>query len=221
MDKYLIYPPHHKYKLKNIKFTFDLGKKDFIGPFIYRKTKYWNDLYEIIDNYYYNNNLNKLPKGTILYRTSIYKDPNIIKYSNDKSDVIYFGLDFVIAIWVALEINEKSFEYIPCYLHIYELEKDILYKYLYSLGNDGVPIEIDPKTCIKKACIHPQEILHGNEYPYKGNELGIEITFPIKKFAKTIKYIKPLNTFNIDIDKLKKNKEKYIFEWDPKEALKK
>ena len=220
MTLHLIYPPHHKYKLENIKFTFDLEKKDFIGPLINRNTKYWNDLYEIIDNYYDNDkkNKNKLPKGTILYRTSIYKDPNIINSSNAKSDVIYFGLDFVISIWVALEINEKSSEYVPCYLHIYELEKDIPYKYLYE--SNGVPMEIDPKTCIKKACIHPQEILHGNEYPYKGNELGIEIKFPIKNFAKTIKYIKPLNTFEIDINKLKKNKEKYIYEFDPEKALK-
>ena len=218
MDMKLIYPPHNNFKLKDIKFTFDLEKRDYIGPLINRNTKYWKDLYEIIDKYY--ENKNKLPKGTILYRCSVYKDPTIIKSSNVKSEVVYFGLEFVTAIWIALEINEKSDEYVPCYLHIYELQKDISYKYLHTLGGDGVPMEIDPATCIKKSCIHPQEILHGNEYPYEGNELGIEITFPIKSFIKTSKNIKSLNTYEIDINKLKKNKDKYIFEWDPKKALK-
>ena len=32
---------------------------------------------------------------------------------------------------------------------------DIPYKYIYSLGNDGVPMEIDPISCLKKACVHP------------------------------------------------------------------
>ena len=81
-------------------------------------------------------------------------------------------------------------------------------------------MDLDPKTCIKKACVHPQEILHGDEYPYKGNELGSEITFPRKNFDKIIKKLKPLKTFEIDIEMLRKNKEKYIFEWDPKNALK-
>lgn len=43
------------------------------------------------------------------------------------------------------------------------------------------------------------------------NELGIEISFPINTFDKT---------FEIDIQLLKNNKEKYIFEWDPINALK-
>ena len=219
METILIYPPHHNYKLDNINFTFDLKKMELIGPLIKRTTSYWNDLYKIIDNCY--RNKNKLSYGTILYRCSTKKDPrNINEPSNDNSKVLYFGLDFVIALWIALEINEKSSEYIPCYLHIYELQKDISYKYLYSLGNDGVPMELDPITCIKKACLHPQEILHGNEYPYKGNELGTEISFPKNNFDKTFKSIKSLKTFEIDIQKLKKNKEKYIFEWDPKNALK-
>ena len=54
----------------------------------------------------------------------------------------------------------------------------------------------------------------------KVNELGIEISFPINNFDKTFKNIKPLKTFEIDIQLLKNNKEKYIFEWDPINALK-
>ena len=213
MNSLLIYPPHHNYKLKNIKFKFDIIKKQFIGPLINRNTKYWKDLYEIIDMLY--RNKNKLPKGTILYRCSTSRDANDIKSSNNKTKVVYFGLDFVIAIWIGLEINEKSSNYIECFLHIYELQKDISYKYLYSLGSDGVPTELDPKTCIKKPCLHPQEILHGNEWLYKSNELGTEISFPINKSYN----IKPIKTFQIDIGKLKKNKDKYIYQWDPKKAL--
>lgn len=126
-----------------------LKKEIFVGTLINRNTKYWKDLYEIIDFIYMNKK--KLPKGTLLYRCSIYKDPNNFTLSNDIGEVIYFGLDFVIAIWLGLEINEKSKKYIKCYLHIYELQKDIPYKYLYSLGSDGVPMELDPKTCIKKS----------------------------------------------------------------------
>lgn len=218
MNSILIYPPHNNYKLKNINFVFDLKKLEFNGPLITRNNKYWNILYEKIDMCF--KNKKTLSKGIYLYRCSTNKDPNIIKSSNDNSKVIYFGLDFVIAIWIGLEINEKSSEYVPCYLHVYELQKNISYKYLYSIGNDGVPMEIDPISCIKKPCLHPQEILHGNEYPYKGNELGIEISFPINTFDKTFKNIKPLKTFEIDIQLLKNNKEKYIFEWDPINALK-
>ena len=61
-------------------------------------------------------NKKKLPKGTLLYRCSIYKDAKKIILKDDKSKVIYFGLDFVIAIWIALEINEKSKKDIKCYL---------------------------------------------------------------------------------------------------------
>jgi hypothetical protein len=215
----LIYPPYHKYKLDNIEFKINLKTEKFDGPLINRNTKYWNDLYKMYDLCY--KNKNKLAKGMILFRCSTEKDPMIINNSYDKSEVVYFGLDFVIAIWIGLEINEKSDNYVPCYLHIYEFQKDISYKYLISVGDfDGVPMDLDPKTCIKKACVHPQEILHGDEYPYKGNELGSEITFPRKNFDKIIKNLKPLKTFEIDIEMLRKNKEKYIFEWDPKNALK-
>lgn len=217
MNSLLIYPPHHKYKIKNYNIKFNLEKRKLVGTLIYRKTKYWRELYEIIDFIYMNKK--KLPKGTLLFRCSIYKDPTNFTLKDDKSQVIYFGLDFVIALWIALEINEKTNKDIQCYLHIYELQKNIPYNYIYSLGNDGVPMELDPITCIKKACIHPQEILHGNEWPYEWNELGTEITFPVNKFDKN--NIKPLKTFEIDIQKLKDNKNKYIYQWNPKEALKK
>jgi len=217
-EQLIVYPPHHNYKLKNIKFNFNLQTREYDGPLVNRNTEYWNELFKLYDLCY--KGKNKLPKGVILFRCSTNKDPLIIKPYNNKTEVVYFGLDFVISVWIALEINEKSDNYVPCYLHVYELQKQIPYKYLYTKGNDGVPMEIDPKTCSKKACVHPQEILHGNEYPYKGNELGSEITFPIKTFDKMTKHIKPLKTFEINIEKLKKNKTKYICEWDPKNALK-
>jgi hypothetical protein len=118
-NELLIYPPHHNYKLKNIDFKINLKKEEYDGPLINRNTKYWNELYEMYDMCY--KNKNKLSKGIILFRCSTQKDPTIIDPSNDKSEVIYFGLDFVICIWIALEINEKSDNYVPCYLHIYEL----------------------------------------------------------------------------------------------------
>ncbi len=218
MHSLLLYPPHHNYKMKDINFYFDLKKMEYIGPFIDRNTKYWNELYEKIDNIF--KDKKKLPKGTPLYRCSTQKDPLMISPFNDNSKVVYFGIDFVISVWLGLEINERSDKYIPCYLHVYELQKDIPYKYLYSLGSDGVPMELDPITCGKKACLHPQVILHGDEdMMHKGSELGVEISFPRNNFDKTIKNIKPLGTFEIDIQKLKENKEKYIFEFDPKKAL--
>ena len=157
MNSLILYPPHHNYKLKNIKFKYDLKKEEIIGPLINRNTKYWNELYEKIDSIF--KDKNKLPKNTLIYRCSIYKDPMIIKSSDDKSKVVYFGIDFVISVWIALEINEKSSEYIPCYLHIYELKKDITYKYLYSLGGDGTPMDLDPKICSNKPDIKQTDIV--------------------------------------------------------------
>jgi hypothetical protein len=225
MNTLFIYPPYLNYKIKFIttKYKFDKKTKEVIikqGTIINRNNSYWNNHYLLIDKKY--KNKTKLTKGSFLYRCSTNKDPlNIEQLNNIKNDVIYFGLDFVIAIWIALEIYEKtSGEIKSYYLHIYQLTKDINYKYLYSEGADGVPMELDPKSCIKKPCIHPQEILHGNNSPYKSNELGTEISFPKTLLNKTITTIKPIKTFEIDIDKLKKNKDKYIYQWDPIKALK-
>ena len=49
MNSLLIYPPHHKYKIKNYSIKLDLKKQEFVGTLIYRKTKYWRELYEIIE----------------------------------------------------------------------------------------------------------------------------------------------------------------------------
>ena len=70
----------------------------------------------------------KLEKGTFIYRTSKNKNPNNLAnsgISDINSPLIYFGLDFVISIWIALEINDKYDKNIPCYLHIYQLNNDI------------------------------------------------------------------------------------------------
>ena len=125
------YPPYLRYKQRFIEPRFNLDKNKYMGTFINRNNKYWSIIYKKIDLLYKYNSI--LPKGTIIYRCSINKNPNKLNNKN-KSLLIYFGLDFVISLWIALEINDINEKYIPCYLHIYELTEDIPYKYIYDNG---------------------------------------------------------------------------------------
>ena len=68
-------------------------------------------------------------------------------------------------------------------------------------------------------CIHPQLILHGDKTSDEYNELGTEISFPRDSDYKNL--ITSIATYNINVSKLEKNRNKYIFEWDPKNALNK
>ncbi len=215
----LIYPPHLKYKTKFIPYKFNTNKMEMIeGTEISRKNKYWNKLYNKIDKLYrnplYTLPFYILPKKTLLYRCSIYKNPLYFGKSATKSNLIYFGLDFVISIWIALEIKDKNNKINNFYLHIYELTKDITYKYIFE-DNGTIP-ELDKNSNIIP-CIHPQLILHGDITSNEFNELGTEISFP-RVFNHKI-LINPIQTYKIDVNKLEKNRYKYIFQWDPKNAL--
>ena len=217
----LIYPPYLDYKKRFITPKINIDKNKFVGTIINRDNKYWKQIYNKIDLLYKNNN--KLEKGTFIYRTSKNKNPNNLAnsgISDINSPLIYFGLDFVISIWIALEINDKYDKNIPCYLHIYQLNNDIdEYKYIYDNGDIGTILDMEPINSLKIPCIHPQTILHGNVFHYKANELGTELSFP-KKLFKLNKNINHIKTFEIDINLLRKNRDKMIFEWDPKKALK-
>ena len=108
-----------------------------IGTEIERKDKYWLKLYKKIDKIY-DENPYILKKGNILYRCSIYKNPNYFGKGHFNSKLIYFGLDFVISIWIALEINDRQIKEIKdsqinmmksiiqtntFYLHVYKIQK--------------------------------------------------------------------------------------------------
>lgn len=238
--KRLIYPPYLNYKEKFIPTVFDVKSMKMIrGTVIERRDKYWLKLYKKIDELY-DEKPYILKKGTLLYRCSTYKNPNNFGKSHVNSKLIYFGLDFVISIWIALEIKDRQINMMKSlrqkkakmkttsrrinkgnisknifYLHVYENTDDINYKYI---SNDkGTINEIDSESSLLLPCIHPQRILHGNASYDTYNELGTEISFPrssnyTKSFIATDSYI-------INISELEKNRTKFIFEWNPVEAL--
>jgi len=243
--KRLIYPPYLKYKEKFIPTVFDVKTKKMIrGTEIKRKDKYWLKLYKKIDKIY-DEKPYILKKGNLLYRCSMYKNPNTFGKSHSNSKLIYFGLDFVISIWIALEIKDRQMHIFSLrqkktkmknttrrinkdnnnntfYLHVYEITDDINYKYI---SNDkGTINEIDSESSLLKPCIHPQTILHGDRHDgsyemyNEYNELGTEISFP--RSSNYTNYISATESYIINISELEKNRTKFIFEWNPVKALK-
>lgn len=209
-----IYPPYKHHKDKIIERYYNANTDTFKGTEINRKDKYWGDLYRQIDEKY-NTNTKILNKDTYLYRCSIQKDPlNFITKS--KSPLIYFGLDFVISVWIALEIEERSETNNDYYMHIYKLKDDTNYTYLQE--EVGTPIEIDKTSALNNICIHPQLILHGNTNLIKQQELGIELTIPIKKY-NIEDIVNHVESYKINTDILKTHKDDYIYQWDPKKSL--
>jgi len=100
------------------------------GSEISRNDKYWNKLYEKIDNKY--NIENKiLTEDTLIYRGSNYSNPVNFKPLHGEGHLIYFGLDFVISTWFSLETYDtiqknnriKNKTDIKYYLHVYRLQK--------------------------------------------------------------------------------------------------
>jgi len=216
MNKKLIYPPFYRYKQKFIPYKYDLNQmKEIRGTEINRKNKYWGKLYQKIDKIY-KTPKKILPIKTLLYRCSIYENPNTFGKSHTKSPVIYFGLDFIISTWIALEIYQRDNKINNFFLHIYESNKEIDYVYIESVNGGTIP-EIDIESAKSKICVHAQKILHGNNYGEEYDELGTEISFSRKSNFK--QYISHIQTYHIDVKKLEKNVEKFIFEWNPKNAL--
>ena len=241
IKKRLIYPPYLKYKEKFIQTVFDVKTMKMIrGTEIERKDKYWLKLYKKIDKIY-DEKPYILKKGNLLYRCSTYKNPNNFGKSHINSKLIYFGLDFVISIWIALEIKDRQINMMKSlrqkktkmknttrsinkdnnnkntfYLHVYEITDDINYKYI---SNDkGTINEIDSESSLLKPCIHPQRILHGDTSYDMYNELGTEISFP--RSSNYTNYFSATESYIINISELEKNRTKFIFEWNPVKALK-
>ena len=230
----LIYPPYLNYKKMFIPTFFSVQTNKMIrGTEIKRTDKYWLKLYKKIDKIY-DNTPSILKKGNLLYRCSTYKNPNNFGKSHSNSKLIYFGLDFVISIWIALEIKDRKINMMKSlrqkkknltrrinkdkntfYLHVYEITDDINYKYI---GNDSGTIdEIDSESSLLQPCIHPQRILHGNTSDDMYNELGTEISFP--RSSNYTNYFTATNSYIINVSELEKNRTKFIFEWNPVKAL--
>jgi len=217
----LVYPPYLLYRETFVPTSYEYDDKNkrlvkHHGTEVNRKNTYYNQLYKSIDTIY---DVKKtiLTTGTILYRCSTSRDPYEFMTSATGSPLIYFGLDFVISVWIALEINDRTKpKHIPCFLHTYILNKDVKYKYIRQ--SEGTIPEIAPKMSMKMVCIHPQPVLHGSTVvDYEDTELGTELTFPRHiHFASFITHIK---TFKIDVAKLHRNRHKMIFQWNPIKAL--
>lgn len=212
----LIYPPYYKYRTPYIPYRYDaVNKKDIQGTKIDRNNKYWGKIYNKIDKLYISPT-STLPKHTKLYRCSLIANPLVFDKSFIGSNVIYFGLDFVISIWISLEIydKDKNHKYNNFYLHVYELNKNIKYKYIKK--DIGTIPELDSIASKNKVCVHPQLILHGN-YSDEHNELGTEISFPRNSnFMEDLSYI---TTYKINVNLLNDNRNKLIYEWDPAKSL--
>lgn len=218
------YPPYKKSK-KIIPRTYNMQKNIMEGTEISRNDKYWNKLYEKIDNKY--NIENKiLTEGTLIYRGSTNPNPNNFNSkSKHKSPLIYFGLDFVISTWISLETYDKIQKNnriknktdIKYYLHVYRLQKSLKYKYIYE--DSGTPLELDKKNALTYPCIHPQMILHGNN-AFSDSELGIEFTIPRNDKYQLKEIFIHIATLEINIEQLQKHTSDYIFEWDPINAIK-
>lgn len=199
-----LHPPFYHYRPKNTSSLLELA--------VNRKNTYWSKIYHKIDELY-DKKPHILNKETILYRCSIFKNPLHFGKSFTGSKVIYFGLDFLISIWISLEIYERIKKVIPFYLHIYELKEDIHYKYVHDdIGT--IPELTKPSIHEKYPCVHPQLIPHGNYYH---TEVGTELTFPRTMDLKSI--LNPILTLSIDVLKLQKHQNTFLFEWNPANAL--
>jgi hypothetical protein len=210
----LIEPPHLNYREERIPRSYDIINERLLGSDMSREDKYWKNVYPLIDQLY-NKNSFTLKPGTLLYRCSISPKPMTFSKSQLGSPLIYFGLDFVIATWIGLEINDRNKKPVPCYLHVYKLKKPVKYHYIEEV--EGTVLDFAPEVSLETACIHPQTVLHGDD-PLGGvNDVGIEITFPRSVNLSSI--IKPIQTYKINTTLLKKNTNKYLFEWNPRQAL--
>jgi hypothetical protein len=168
-------------------------------------------MYKQIDLKY--NNKCILNKGDILYRGSFNKKSSIL----GNGEIIYFGLDAIISLWILLEHYEKGHNKNNKnnigYFHTYKLKKYIKYKYLEN--EEGVPLEINKKSCLKMPCVHPQLIIHGNELNYL--EAGTELTIPNNK--KYINLFEHVEKNKVDILLLQKFKKSYMTKWSPTLAI--
>ena len=218
IKRLFVYPFYKKSKPEFINFKYNIEKDIIIhGSDVSRNNKYWKTIYTKIDKKY-DITPKILPKNTLIYRCSTNSNP-INFYLHSNSPLIYFGLDFVISTWIALEIFNKIQKDIKYYLHIYKLKKPLKYKYIYQ--DSGTPYELDKDNALNHPCIHPQVILHGNTISYDINsELGTELTIPINKKYKLEKIFEPISTFEIDIKQLQKHVNDNIFEWSPINSIK-
>ena len=216
----LVYPPYKKSKSKLVPLSYNVKKNKMEGSEVSRADKYWKPIYEKIDKKY-NTPVKILAKDTIIYRGSTESNPLKIA-SASKSPLLYFGLDFVISTWIALETYDriqndtKTKKDIHYYLHVYKLKQPLSYKYIYA--DKGTPIELDKRNALHFPCIHPQEILHGDNVELY-NEVGTELTIPNNNKYNIQEMLTPLETLEVDVKQLQHHLEDYIFEWDPKNAL--
>lgn len=193
--KFFVYPPYAPKKFPLFDGYPDPEKqKEFFKPI---EEKYRPDK---------NKKMFILPKGTVLYRGTIFN-----KLYPSKSKHVYFGLDILISIWILLEtflkeLTNKRVKNIG-YIHEFVLNKDIEYYYIDKFI--GVPLEHN--ECLgNTACLKPEAIFHGNDSII---ELGTEITLPINLINK--KNLDYKKTYVLDILNLLNIMPRSYVDFDP------
>jgi hypothetical protein len=188
----------------------------------WRKSNLLQPIFTSINSKYKDRRI--LPKGTIVYRAAFEENP--CNFLSLGKDFVYFGLDFVIAVWYIKEaldsirkkpenLHKNVHQFDKSYLHVYKLTQDLEYHYVYS----DYPIDIKASSsnidkesqniiepCYTKHCINPQEILHGASHRLSHVTLnvGTELTMRVKnsKGISISDYVQPLETYIVDQDRL-------------------
>ena len=165
-----------------------------------------------------------LPKGTLVYRAAFEENP--CTFLSLGKDFVYFGLDFVIAVWYIKEaldsirknpekMHKNVHHFDKSYLHVYKLTQDLDYHYVYS----NYPVDIKAPSsnihketqniiepCYTKHCINPQEVLHGASprLPNVTLNVGTELTMLVKnsKGLSISDYLQPIETYIVNQDRL-------------------
>jgi len=221
-----VYPPRKNNKPVYTEITCNAVTEKCSGSEVSRNDTYWSGLYKKVDKMY-DNETKTLPVGTLLYRGTLQERPYNFK-SNTGSPLIYFGLDFVISTWISLEThdhiqknNRIKIKNRTYYLHVYKTKKPIKYRYIPD--DKGTIMDFDKTSALKYPCIHPQEILHGdNDFNSRYSELGTELSFPRNdKYSSMRDIVEHVDTYVVDVHKLQTHFKKHISEWDPVHALKK
>jgi len=198
----IVYPPYYeddKYLSYIVKLIFENEDKSKNYWLLYPDMKdkiFWSVLYKSIDEKY-----DKVPyiidKGSIVYHTNMTKDIKDYFISRERN-IVYFGLDINICLWYGLEVYEYLYKFDKekldmnsnFYLHIYEVKRQIKYKYNSEKNNTLKEYEESSKIPL----VGSQTVFHGNNFYY--HELGTEMTLPYKLIRKKLN---PIKTYRINI----------------------
>lgn len=144
---------------------------------------------------------------------------------------MYFGLDFLISVWILTErfvkktkpdnMSTPPYDQWIGYVHVFKTKKDIRYDYLWEDGCVPEDCTASKEIYEHTPIIHPQVAFHEG---FNGDnelvELGTEMTIPNSKrdLDDSLEYI---GYHVIDITKLFIYRTESLIGWQPHDAIKK